>query len=286
MIFSENRLPLFGIMLDDGGDSMRRFRVFVGSAAVCGCLFASGLFTGGTAAQSAEPVGGPLQLLKLMHPGKSEPSPRAKRVAKPVAKSADRSAEKSSTKTRLASRKKPRSYFAVAERKRHQVESALQAAAPPAPPPPASDNAFPPAPTAMTADAATLAPVQQQMPAAPQIIAPTAGTPSQLVVDGQTVQIASADEANEIDLAASDANAATAVSRGPKLASNTPLSAVTEAVATSEPTTAALAEAQKPEVSTTSWILQVLAALGGAVAAGTVAWLLMRSAPPQIEVSE
>jgi hypothetical protein len=273
---------------------MRRFRVFVGSAAVCGCLFASGLlFTGGAAAQNAEPVGGPLQLLKLMHPGKSEARPHvklakpatAKSVAERAAESPAKSSTKSSTKTRLASRKKPRSYFAVAERKRHQVESALQAATPPAPPPPASDNAFPPAPTAMTADAATLAPVQP-MPAAPQIVAPTAGTPSQLVVDGQTVQIASADEANEIDLAAGDADAATAASRGPKLASNTPLSAVTEAVGTSKPTTAALVETQKPEVSTTSWLLQVLAALGGAVAAGTVAWLLMRSAPPQIEVSE
>jgi hypothetical protein len=266
---------------------MRRFRVFVGSAAVCGCLFASGLFTGGAAAQSAEPVGGPLQLLKLMHPGKSEARPHVKLAKPATAKSAtERSAKssiKSSTKTRVASRKKLRSYFAVAERKRRQVESALQAAAPP--PPPASDNtsnnSWPAASTAMTADAATLAPVQQ-MPAAPQIVAPTAGTPSQLVIDGQTVQVASAEE----DLAASDAGAANAASRGPKLASNTPPSAVADSAAKSEPTSAALVEAQTPEISTTSWILQVLAALGGAIAAGTVAWFLMRSAPPRVEVSE
>ena len=262
---------------------MRRFRVFVGSAAVCGCLFASGLFTGGAAAQSAEPVGGPLQLLKLMHPGKSEPRPHVKlakpATAKSVTERSAKSSTKSSTKTRVASRKKLRSYFAVAERKRRQVESALQAAAP------ASDNASPAAPTAMAADAATLAPVQQ-MPAAPQIVAPTAGTPSQLVIDGQTVQVASAEEVNEIDLAASDAGAANAASRGPKLASNTPPSAVADSAAKSEPTSAALVEAQTPEISTTSWILQVLAALGGAIAAGTVAWFLMRSAAPQVEVSE
>jgi hypothetical protein len=266
---------------------MRRFRVLVGSAAVCGCLFASGLFTGGAAAQSAEPVGGPLQLLKLMHPGKSEARPHVKLAKPATAKSATERSAKSSTKTRMASRKKPRSYFAVAERKRRQVESALQAAAPP--PPPASDNtsnnSWPAAPTAMTADAATLAPVQQ-MPAAPQIVAPTAGTPSQLVIDGQTVQVASADEVNEIDLAASDAGVANAASRGPKLASNTPASAVAESAAQSEPTSAALVEAPTPEMSTTSWILQVLAALGGAIAAGTVAWFLMRSAPPRVEVSE
>jgi hypothetical protein len=249
-------------------------------------LFASGLFTGGAAAQSAEPVGGPLQLLKLMHPGKSEARPHVKLAKPATAKSATERSAKSSTKTRMASRKKPRSYFAVAERKRRQVESALQAAAPP---PPASDNtsnnSWPAAPTAMTADAATLAPVQQ-MPAAPQIVAPTAGTPSQLVIDGQTVQVASADEVNEIDLAASDAGVANAASRGPRLASNTPASAVAESAAQSEPTSAALVEAPTPEMSTTSWILQVLAALGGAIAAGTVAWFLMRSAPPRVEVSE
>jgi hypothetical protein len=259
---------------------MRRFRVLVGSAAVCGCLFASGLFTGDAAAQSAEPVGGPLQLLKLMHSGKSEARPHVKLAKPATAKSAPDRAAKSSTKTRVASRKKPRPYFAVAERKRRQVESALQAAAPPP-----SDNASPAAPTAMTADAATLAPVQQ-MPAAPQIVAPTAGTPSQLVIDGQTVQVASADEVNEIDLAASDASVANAASRGPKLASNTPPSAVTESAAKSEPTSAELVEAQTPEISTASWILQILAALGGAIAAGTVAWFLMRSAPPRVEVSE
>jgi hypothetical protein len=253
-------------------------------------LFASGLFTGGAAAQSAEPVGGPLQLLKLMHPGKAESRPHAKLAAKSAAKSSAakssaaksdaKSVAKSSGKTRIASRKKPRLYFAVAERKRHQVESAMRAAAAPA-----SDNAWPAAPTTMAADATTLAPVQQ-MPAPPQIVAPTAGTPTELVVDGQTVQVASADEANEIDLAASDASVANAASLGPKLASNTPLSAVTEPAAKSEPTSVALVEAQTPEVSTTPWILQVLAALGGAVAAGTLAWFLMRPVPPRVEVSE
>jgi hypothetical protein len=276
---------------------MRRFRVFAGSAAVCGCLFACGLFAGGAAAQSAEPVGGPLQLLKLMHPGKSQAQPHVK-LAKPAtaksvpdraAKSSAKSSTKSSTKTGIASRKKPRSYFAVAERKRRQVESALQAAAPPvaapAAPAPAADNAWPPAPTAMAADAATLSPVQQ-MPAAPQIVAPTAATATELVVDGQTVQVASADEANAIDLAASDAGVANAASLGPKVASNTPLSAVAEATAKSGPASAALVEIQTPEPGTASWILQVLAALGGAVAAGTVAWLLMRSTPPRLEVGE
>jgi hypothetical protein len=137
----------------------------------------------------------------------------------------------------------------------------------------------------MAADATTLAPVQQT-PAAPQIVAPTAGTPSELIVDGQTIQVASADEANEIDLAANDAGVASAVSPGPKLASNTPATAVAEPAPKPESASAAVVETQTPKVGTTSWILQILAALGGAAAAGTVAWLLMRSPAPQVEVSE
>ena len=42
----------------------------------------------------------------------------------------------------------------------------------------------------------------------------------------------------------------------------------------------AVGEPQQPnEVGSTSWILQVLAALGGAVTAGTVAWFLIGGTP-------
>jgi hypothetical protein len=270
---------------------MRSFRVILGSAAVCGCLFAAGVLVSGAAAQTAEPVGGPLQLLRLMHLAPPEAQPHGKLGAKSTARSSERSAArsaaKSSEKRHVASRRKPRSYYAVAERKRQQVESKLQAAAAPAAVAPPSDNAWPAAPTAMAADATTLAPVQQTpAPPPPQIVAPTAGAPGTLVVDGQTIQVASADEANEIDLAADDAAAARNAALGPKLAVNTQLSAVAESAAKLEPASAALVETQIAEVSTTSWILQVLAALGGAVAAGTLAWFLMRSAPPRVQVSE
>ena len=36
---------------------------------------------------------------------------------------------------------------------------------------------------------------------------------------------------------------------------------------------------QGSDVGSTSWIMQVLAALGGAVAAGSVAWFLIGSTP-------
>jgi hypothetical protein len=41
----------------------------------------------------------------------------------------------------------------------------------------------------------------------------------------------------------------------------------------------ATAQPQGGEVGSTSWILQVMAALGGAVAAGSVAWFLIGAAP-------
>jgi hypothetical protein len=260
---------------------MRNFRAVAGGVIVCGCLFASGMLVGGAAAQTAEPVGRPIQLLQLIKPGKAEVKPHTKLAAKPVAK---RSA-KSSTKTRIASRKRARSPIMVAERKQARRQARLQPQLPSAAQTtetPAAENAWPAAPTATAVDAATLAPAPQT-PAAPQIVAPVAGpTPSKLVVDGQTIQVASADEANEIDLAANDASAASDASLGTLTASNAAMTEVAAPAAKFESTSAAVAQAQSADVSSTSWFLQVMAALGGAVAAGSVAWFLIGSAPQRM----
>ncbi len=269
---------------------MRHFRVVAAGVIVCGYLFASGTFAGGAVAQTAEPVGMPMQLLQLLKPGKAaEVKPHAKLAAKsrvrlaakPVAKSSNKSSEKSSNKssdkTRIASRKKLRSHIMLAERKRHQLQAAAQVADASA-----SDNAWPAAPTAMTADATTLAPVPQ-IPPAPQIVAPVAGaTASELVVDGQTIQVASPDQANEIDLAANDAVVASDASLGTMTASNAALTEVTEPAVKPDAASAMAAQAQSADVSSTSWFLQVMAALGGAVAAGSVAWFLIGSAPQRM----
>jgi len=251
---------------------MRNFRVVTRGVIVCGCLFASGMFVGGAAAQIAEPVSGPMQLLQLIKPGKAEAKPHAKLAAKPHTKQAAKPVGKSSAETRIASRKKLRSHTMMAERKRHRLQSTVQVAAMPA-----SDNTWPAAPTAMSADAATLAPV-------PQIVAPVARpSPSQIVVDGQTIQVASADDANEIDLAANDASAAASdTSLGALTASNAAMTEVTDPAVKSDSTSAAVAQAQSADVSRTSWFLQVMAALGGAVAAGSVAWFLIGSAPARM----
>jgi hypothetical protein len=98
--------------------------------------------------------------------------------------------------------------------------------------------------------------------------------PSELVVGGQTVQIGSPDRLNEIDLTAKDdaapVGAATlqAAKDGAEVAAKSDLA---NAVA-----------APPSEIGSTAWLLQVLAALGGAVAAGSAAWLMIGSAPQRM----
>jgi hypothetical protein len=255
---------------------------------VCGYLFASGMFVGGAAAQT-EPAGMPMQLLQLLKPGKAaEVKPRSKLAAKSharlaarpatrsAARSSIRSSIKSSANARIASRKMARSHAMVAERKRHRFQPAVQTADASG-----SDHAWPAAPTAMAADAATLAPALQTP--APQIVAPVAAaTPNELVVDGQTVQVASADEANEIDLAGNDAAVASDASLGAMTASHTAMTEFTDAAVQPELTSAVVPQAQNADLGSTSWLLQVMAALGGAVAAGSVAWFLIGSAPQRM----
>jgi hypothetical protein len=98
--------------------------------------------------------------------------------------------------------------------------------------------------------------------------------PSEFVVGGQTVQIGSPDQLNEIDLAAKDDAAPTAA------ANPQPVKDVAEAAAKSDFANAAAAPPS--EIGSTAWLLQVLAALGGAVAAGSAAWFMIGSAPQRM----
>jgi hypothetical protein len=95
--------------------------------------------------------------------------------------------------------------------------------------------------------------------------------PSELVVGGRTVQVVSPDDANEIDRAADGTQASTAAPRD--IAETKP-----------QPDQVETAPAQRTvsEVGSASWIAQVLAALGGAVAAGSLAWFLIGSAPQRM----
>ena len=81
---------------------MPSMRVIVGGA--IGCLFICGLFGGQAAAQTAstEPVGKPIQLLQLTHPGKPEAKPHERSAAKHTSKSL--LAAKKSASPKLASK--------------------------------------------------------------------------------------------------------------------------------------------------------------------------------------
>jgi hypothetical protein len=148
------------------------------------------------------------------------------------------------------------------------------AAAPQAPPAPTSETAWPVATQASVAESAAAVPATLQP-------GPAIAPPSELVIDGQTVRVASPDDANEIDLATNEQGALPAAAPAVKAAS-------TETAAPADKSdSAAAAVSQTSKVGSTSWLMQVMAALGAAVAAGSVAWFLIGSAPQRmVSVSE
>jgi hypothetical protein len=118
--------------------------------------------------------------------------------------------------------------------------------------------------------------------------------PSSIQVGGQTVQVASADQVNEIDLAAdntqlaestappsdrTDMTAAANAMAKAMLASPAALVAPVRADAGQTVTDQTASGQTTTTVGSASWIAQVLAALGGAIAAGAVAWFLLGTGP-------
>ncbi len=120
------------------------------------------------------------------------------------------------------------------------------------------------------ADAAAPAEIAVAEPVAELAPAFTDRMPSEVTIAGQSVQVVSADEVNEIDLATNDVEAAA------RTAAPSP---IVEAAPQSVPAKAAPPQGDAREVSNASWIAQVLAALGGAIAAGSLAWFLIGPAP-------
>jgi len=202
---------------------------------------------GGAMAQTVTDTGAgkPIQLLRVAtQPDKTKLKPRAKRIMK----------------IRTAAKRTGRRHRLAAERPIHVAEAAKPAAPAAAP----ADVWANVTPVTAPAAVASAAPAPQLATAAPE------STPSELVVGGQTVHVVSPDDANEIDRAA-DAQIAPSVA------------ATQSAVATAAPAadiaTVARAHEQTSHVGSASWIAQILAALGGAAAAGSAAWFLMGSGP-------
>jgi hypothetical protein len=101
-------------------------------------------------------------------------------------------------------------------------------------------------------------------------------TPSELVIDGEAVRVASPDDANDIDLAA---NAHDPPASDPSAAAATVVTAAgTETIAPADKSNsvaAAVSQTPTSSIGTMAWLLRVIAALSGAVAIGSIAWFLI-----------
>jgi hypothetical protein len=143
-----------------------------------------------------------------------------------------------------------------------------------------------PAPAAMTFDAPTTASLPGK-----QATAPTPAEPSALVVDGQTVQIASQAEINALDLAADSFPTDTPSQPSavqPNPAADTLAAADNVLAAGSEPADGkpadtpviAFAERNDSDNSRDIWYEDLLATLGCLLSAASAAWFLIGRAPP------
>ena len=233
---------------------MTRIRILTTGAIV---LFASGALAVAAHAQTApgDAPGQPLQLLQLLHLAPPPEQAEKTRPRPPVA------ATRKPIHTRVAQHKRPQTPPPAAT-------TAALAATP--------DGIWPAAnAVAVPADSAAAA------AATPFGAPPPELDPGQLVVDGQTIRLVAADDVNEIDLAAADAAPPSATATPDTASANT---AATSDVADPAPKSDSLAaatsaEPQAGEVGSATWIAQVLAAIGGAVTAGSLAWFLIGAAP-------
>jgi hypothetical protein len=291
-----------------------------GAVVAATCVVASVLGADVALAQY-EPVGKPLQLVPQLYSSKSAATPRSRVSARKAARSESRSESRAEsrsasqseaaadtrTQQHVSLRRKHRPRTEVAEQRRPQrpavaasAETSAPTAAPATPRPAQAAPAPASAPAAAPAATTTPAPAPQPNPVA-------AAPKNELVVGGQTVQVRSPNEANELDLAANEPSTTStapandpALSRGGaplyNLAATAPPAEndAAPAASTAPPAIAAPAiepppaEAAKPKsaIGSAFWFMQIMAALGGAAAAGSAAWFLIGSASPRIRVTE
>ena len=123
---------------------------------------------------------------------------------------------------------------------------------------------------------------------------------------GRPVQVRSPDEANEPDLAANEPSATTAPASDPSVSGGSgPLYNLAPTVPPTDSDAAPSASGASPAIAAPArsppqpirrnpkaqsgrafWFMQIMAALGGAAAAGSAAWFLIGSASPWISVSQ
>jgi len=224
---------------------MLRIRIATSSAML---LLLSGLTAGSAAAQTAtdQTPGSPLQLLLML---KKAVHPQQEAAASPT------TARPHAGRT---------AHSAIAAAKQHPSPTQIASAAP-------ASDAWP------AANAEPQVGFVVTEPSSPS----TEPNVSELVVAGQTVKVASPDDINEIDLAADDQDSQTATSMSSEGAASLPaMNSVTSVGTKSDSLNAAPSPQQTASpVGSAAWLAQVIAALGGAIVAGSAAWFLMGAAP-------
>ena len=238
-----------------------------------GAAIAVALALSGAQAQTA-PVGQPLALLAGLRPPHESKVHEGK--ARGRAKATHRTSEKAAAKgPRTAKKVAARHSRHVALKKHERRERTFAAAATITDSPPQSAPTAPNAPSANdwptvetpapAAIAAAPPPTAAAVSSAPSTAADGESPNASAMVNGQAAQGDAHNPVNSSDLAA------------PPEA--TPRAQATIAEAASQTVLAAPAHRDTSPVGSASWIAQVLAAFGGAVAAGAVAWFLIGGGP-------
>lgn len=258
----------------------------VGVVAVLVLGFAANSVCAQTA--TTAPIGKPLALLAGLRPPHEAKHKEARRVAGVHAKAAhEKSAAKIASKTRhvrMAAHAQHASATKIATRHHARHEEAVTASAFADEPPPQAAPAPPPAPSSNW-PVVNAAPARDStLPADPAVAAPAstdaaANTdPDPTAAKVQTLKITAINPTALPDQAASPvappaATANDGTAAMPAAATQTVLAASMQGPANTAP-------ASRTAVGSASWIAQVLAALGGAIAAGAVAWFLIGGSRP------
>jgi hypothetical protein len=232
----------------------------------------------GAAAQSATTgtAGQPLPLLQFVHHGGKRSEAKSRRHPKLV----EKFAKKKTIEHRIANRAFSKPRKAIADAQPAPTPSPTLAQAPVQEQSPAqahfqsAASAFPqnmwPAADPATPDAMTPAPDPASGSVTTEAVVDT--NPNQIVTGGHSVQAALPNGLNGPDAAPNGGN--------PTPKTTTPQSAAATPVVHAMVVKADTQSVSPPsQVGSASWIAHVLAALGGAIAAGAVAWFLIRPAP-------
>lgn len=220
-------------------------------------------------------VGQPMPLLAgLRPPHETKHAFRAKPSHRSIRKVAATERTRHVGAKRTARREHERRLHHVAQ---HRIAVARPFAAPPTPPQTALSFAPTESPPPATAPDDTAA------VSTPAIAPPADDNSSTIAINGQTVQVQQPDQINSLDRTATSNTQTPAASSTQALTTRALTTQVQAATLAPQTVLAAPVQAEKSgdanSVGSVSWIAQVLAALGGAVAAGAVAWFLIGSGP-------